>query len=149
MGLPAQRGAGFVGSRAGCGGNVLVLEGSGVVTVGASVIINVHLEHVLALVDMGCRGNESVEVALNPVATVEGVDTNDAELSLRGLSRKLIVDSAIATFTSRSWVVRHTCLLSFNVMPYFVWHCFWGRRIWQVVGQLWAEYDGFGGAGRI
>ena len=54
----------------------------------ASVVVDVHLQHLLALrplVRVLPRLLESVEVALHPVVAVEGVDPDDAKLPLRGL----------------------------------------------------------------
>ena len=98
----------------GCGTCRPRLEGSTIVPMGTGVVVDMHLEHLLALgavVDVGRRGDEGVEVAFHPVATVEGVDADDAELSLRSLPRELLVDSAIATFADCPRIVRHFCLL--------------------------------------
>ena len=90
------------------------LEGPRVVAVAAGVVVDVHLQHLLALrslVRVLPRLRESIEVTFHPVATIEGVDTDDAELPLRGLPRESIVDPAISALTDWPRVVRHVYLL--------------------------------------
>src|SRR3990167_793101 len=63
------------------------LEGSGLVAVTASVVVDMHLQHLLALhllVRVLLRLIDGVEVAGHTVTAIEGVDADDAELSLRG-----------------------------------------------------------------
>ena len=76
----------------------------------AGVVVDVHHQHLLALrtlVRVLTRPCESAEVALHPVATVESIDTDDAELPLRSFPRKLLVDSAIPALADWPRIIRH------------------------------------------
>lgn len=88
----------------------MALEGSPTADMPTLVVVDVHLEHLLAahlLGDMGTRELEGLAVTLHPVSAVEGVDAHDAELAGRSLPREGLVDAGVTTLADRSRIVGH------------------------------------------